>query len=268
VNEAARQRARRTISIIARRMLAGRVSYLDGARALLRLRAKAGLEDDPTFTAFVLIESETDHLPIGQQRKYWSNAALVAKESEIRRAEEWAVRTAELETRRLATRFHAQTPTTLEILARRMLERESGQECVDWAIAMLEVGYESRSLLVLAGLTPPFNHFEVSSFRDRALQEIRPPELGIEDPVNAHVAEIVFEAIYDAGTLRDVFARVANLAIELGYPLDLQPFFNLHFAAQDLLHSDMQWYWPGATNDNIEEIMVQEARRFVARYAG
>ena len=77
----------------------------------------------------------------------------------------------------------------------------------------------------------------------------------------------MFESLYGTGALRDVFARVANLAIELGYPSDLQPFFNLHFAAEDLHQSAMQWYWHGATRDNIDEIMKQEARSFLARYA-
>ena len=267
MNDAAQQRACRAIGITLRRMLAGRISFLDGARALLRLRTEAGLADDPAFQPFVLIESETDHLPIGQQRKYWSEAALVAKEPDIQRAEEWAVRTAEAEAKALADRFGAETPNTIEILARKMLNRECGHECVEWAIGMLEQGYESKSLMVLAGLSPPYHHFEVCSLRDRALQDIRPPELAIEDPINAYVADIACQAIYDIGALREVFARVAHLASELGYPTDLQPFFDLHFASEDLLLSDMQWYWPGATRDNIEQIMVQEARRFVARYA-
>lgn len=54
-------------------------------------------------------------------------------------------------------------PKTVEILARRRLDRECGQECVDWAIGMLEhgYGYDSKSLRALAGLTPPFHHFEM-----------------------------------------------------------------------------------------------------------
>lgn len=268
MNEAGRERARRAIGTVARRMLAGHVSYLDGARALLRFRAEGDLGADPAFEAFALIESETDHLPIGQQRKHWSQAALVAKEPDIRAAEEWAARTAEMETKTLATRFQTQAPTTTEILARRMLERECGQECVDWAIGMLERGYDSTALRVLAGLTPPFSHYEVCSLRDRALGETRAAELAIEDPINAWVAEIAYESTHDTGGLRVIFGRVAHLAMELGHPADLEPFFLLHFAAEDLIGSEMQWYWPGATKDNIDEIMVQEAQRFIAQHAG
>jgi hypothetical protein len=264
------KRARRAIGRTAARIIAGELPYLDGARVLLRLRAEADLPEDPDFNIFVLIESETDYLPVGTQRPYWAEAALKLKDADIRRAEEWARGTARADVELLARRFaaEAQPVSTVEILMRKMLGRACGQECVTWAIGMLEQGYESPSLPILAGLTPPLNHFEVAQLRDRALQEIRPAELKIDDPINAYVAEIAFDAIYDIGSLREVFARVTQLAIELGYPADLQPFYNLHFAADDLRHSDVQWYWEGANRENIEQLMLQEAQRFVARYAG
>ena len=150
---------------------------------------------------------------------------------------------------------------------RRHMQRSCGQECVDWAIGMLERGVESRSLLLLAGLSPPLNHFEVCALRERALAEIEPPELSIADPVMAYVTEIVAVALWDAGALRLAFNRVTSLAIELGYPPELRPFYNLHFAAQDLLQGDVQWYWPDATRENIDQIMREEAEGFLARHA-
>jgi hypothetical protein len=87
-------------------MLAGELSYLDGARIILELRWTAEIpEDDQDIAAYVLIESETDHLPIGGQRQYWSLEALNQKESDLRRAEDWARRTAGDETRRMLHRL-------------------------------------------------------------------------------------------------------------------------------------------------------------------
>ena len=62
--------------------------------------------------------------------------------------------------------------------------------------------------------------------------------------------------------------QVADLAIELGYPSDLEPFSSLHFAAEDLLQAEMQWYWPDATRENIDQIVREEAQRFVSSHAG
>jgi len=270
VNECERERACRAIVAVARGLIAGRVSYVDGARTILGLKHQAGLPDDPGFDAFALIRSETDHLPIGSQRELWSEEAWRAKEPDVRRAEEWARRVANAEAQHLVERFGVCSPgvSTVEILMRRALQRPCGQECVDWAVGMLERGIESRSLLLLAGMSPPFNHFELAGLRERVLAEVHPFELNIEDPVRAYVVEITSDALHEGQSLRPVFARVADLAVQLGYPPDLQPFYNLHFAAEDLVHSEVQWYWRDATRENVTRIMREEAQRFVSAHGG
>ena len=153
--------------------------------------------------------------------------------------------------------------STTEVLAGRALGRTAGQECIDWAIGMLERGFESRSLLMLAGLSPPLNSFETSELRDHALEELQPPELAIDDPVTAFAAEMVREGLANQRSLPDVFAQVTRLAIALGYPSTLMPFYLLHFACEDLRCSEVQWYWKDATRENIGRIMEEEARRFL-----
>lgn len=51
----------------------------------------------------------------------------------------------------------------------------------------------------------------------------------------------------------------------LEYPRELQAFYNLSFAWEDLQISEEQWYWAGAIRDNIDQIMREEAEAFVAR---
>ena len=53
--------------------------------------------------------------------------------------------------------------STTQILAKRALRRLCGEDCVEWAVGMLERGYDSRTLRIPAGTTPPFNHFELAS---------------------------------------------------------------------------------------------------------
>ena len=60
---------------------------------------------DSDAVDFIVINSDTDHLPLGPERQYWAADALKAKDQEIARAEEWA-RQFGLETcRRLVQRF-------------------------------------------------------------------------------------------------------------------------------------------------------------------
>lgn len=156
--------------------------------------------------------------------------------------------------------------STIEILARRKLEHSCGQECVDWAIGMLERGFESRSLLMLAAMTPPLHHFEIRDLRDRALEEMGLPERHLEDPVTAYVVAMVSAALSDVSALREVFATVAAIAIETGHPEELMPFYLLYFAAEAIERQSMQWYWPDANRTNIGRIMLEEAERFLAKH--
>jgi hypothetical protein len=89
INSIVRER-RRAVSI-ARAVLAGEMDVLVGARDLCGLRFEVGVpNDDPDFDCFVLIESETDALPLADERSTWSAAALIRLAPDMARATKWA----------------------------------------------------------------------------------------------------------------------------------------------------------------------------------
>lgn len=47
-------------------------------------------DDDDDFRCFVVIESETDALPLADERHMWSAAALLLLKPDISHATEWA----------------------------------------------------------------------------------------------------------------------------------------------------------------------------------
>ena len=82
---------RRCVAELARQILSGQIDVLDGSSQITRLRAEIEIDlDDDDMMAFVLVESETDHLPIGVEAQNWSDEALVRKEPDLRRARAWA----------------------------------------------------------------------------------------------------------------------------------------------------------------------------------
>ena len=103
--ESETQAARAEAVNIARRVLGGEVSILVAARELVGLRFAASDERDPDFLTFVAIDSETDHLPIGQEREYWAPDALAEKDVEIAKVEEWAREIGAAACKRLIERF-------------------------------------------------------------------------------------------------------------------------------------------------------------------
>ena len=83
-NEEHRRLASGKIVATAQRVLAGELGIVAGARQLSRLRFDVGAEHDSDFIFFVGVDSETDHLPVGEVRSRWSADALKAKDEELR----------------------------------------------------------------------------------------------------------------------------------------------------------------------------------------
>ena len=81
-----RDRAR----LVARQVLSGEVSAVQGARLIVRLGGLELPENDEDLQALRLVESETDHLPVGDERQHWAPAALAEKVDELARVEKWA----------------------------------------------------------------------------------------------------------------------------------------------------------------------------------
>lgn len=102
------QKQRKRAIEIARGMIDGSIQYLEGAIELSALRFEVGLpEDDKDFLAFTGVSSETDHLPIGSVRQYWSQEALERHEPEIQQSIKWAKEVSLSECKSIVARFSA-----------------------------------------------------------------------------------------------------------------------------------------------------------------
>lgn len=87
-------------------ILKGELSYFEGAVSICLLRHSIRVPDNDTdINAFVLISSETDHLPLQRVRHRWSPEALRNLTPEFERIEEWARLFASLACQRLIVRF-------------------------------------------------------------------------------------------------------------------------------------------------------------------
>jgi hypothetical protein len=106
--------ARQSLVAIAQAMLTGELSFFEGALRVLRLKAAVGgvADRDQDFDAFVLIESETDHLPLKAQHHLWNAEALAKLGPEFQRTEAWAAGFAPAACRSLVGRFGGTTAKT------------------------------------------------------------------------------------------------------------------------------------------------------------
>jgi hypothetical protein len=81
-NEEHLQWLRSKILEIARSILSGEVGVIAGARMFGGLSHQAG-DRDLDFLFFIGLDSETDHLPIGDARQHWNPEVLRAKDAEL-----------------------------------------------------------------------------------------------------------------------------------------------------------------------------------------
>ncbi len=93
------------IGQVAKAMLNGETSFLEGAIELSSLLHQAELTEDPDLSIFSAVASETDSLPIGPVRQHWSKTALERLDPELQKAEEWAKQVAGGACESLARRF-------------------------------------------------------------------------------------------------------------------------------------------------------------------
>ena len=78
---------------LAKKMLSSELSFFEGAARIAPLRHDVEGVDpdvDEDFLAFVLISSETDHLPLSIHRHLWDKGSLENLDSDFRRIEQWA----------------------------------------------------------------------------------------------------------------------------------------------------------------------------------
>ena len=155
------------------------------------------------------------------------------------------------------------TITTARILADKALQQTCGQECVDWAISMLEQGRDGHYLTMLAGTSPPFNHFEVADYRDRSLRELGITDISDSAAVTTYAAEHLRLALAGEADLISTLNVIKDLCIARDYQSDIYDFYTLYFAYTDLQESDFQWYWQGATRENIVSIIRNRAEAFL-----
>jgi hypothetical protein len=155
------------------------------------------------------------------------------------------------------------TITTARILADKALQETCGQECADWAVSMLEQGNDGHYLAILAGTSPPFHHFEIADYRDRALRELGIPDISHSAAVTAYSAERLRLALGGEADLFATLALIKDLCVARDYQPDIYDFYLLYFAYADLEDSEVQWYWEDATRENIVSIIRDRAESFI-----
>ncbi len=153
--------------------------------------------------------------------------------------------------------------STAQIIAERALQEPCGENCVDWAIGLLESGHDTITICRLAAQRPPYDHFELVPLRDQILTELGLINTSMDESILMYATELLAKA--DAGTmpLDTAIAEVKDLCIGNDYQDEIYDFYLLYFANADLREQDSQYYYPDANRSNIEQITRDRVSEFV-----
>jgi len=123
---------------------------------------------------------------------------------------------------------------------------------VQWAIDMLEAGYDTEHLRILAGETPPYSHWHLQPLTAKVFKELGIDTSDIAGITHNYICYIISGALSG----KKSYGSVLDILHELSYEEEgLHDFYMLYYAMQDLKHDTVQWYWHGATRENIADII-------------
>lgn len=92
--------------------LEGRMGLIETSRELDRYSVALRMGWDNDFLTFRVIDSQSDHLPVGRFREGWANDALAKKDMEIKRVEDFYRAAAVKSAQNLINRYHFTPPDT------------------------------------------------------------------------------------------------------------------------------------------------------------
>lgn len=146
--------------------------------------------------------------------------------------------------------------STAEILAFKALNRDIDKSWIDWAVDMLMAGFDTENLTILAGESEPFNQFEIQELVDKVLAELQLDYLDKDRTIKNYACYLIDKSLNGELDNFKVLDILKDIFIELDYEKYLYDFYSLYFAKDDLSYSENQWYWEGATRENIDKIIT------------
>ncbi len=125
---------------------------------------------------------------------------------------------------------------------------------------MLMTGYDTENLTILAGESEPFNQFEMQELADKVLAELGFDYSDKDQIIKNYASHLIDKSLNGELDNFKVLEILKDICIELNYEKYLYDFYSLYFAKDDLSYSENQWYWDGATRENIDKIITDYLR--------
>jgi hypothetical protein len=156
--------------------------------------------------------------------------------------------------------------STYKILKAKAFNSDIDESWVDWAIEMMEAGYESDSLYQLAGTLKPYTQFELQMLTTQVLKDLQLDFSDKRKALKNYVYYLITSNLDKPGNYYRVLGELRDIYYELDMDVEYQDLALLYWAKDDLLYADYQHYWEGANRQNIDAIIKEQFELFKRRF--
>ncbi len=155
--------------------------------------------------------------------------------------------------------------STYRVLMKKSFNEDIDESWVEWALEMMEAGCESDNLYILAGITKPYNQFELQDLTDKVLADLNLETSDKFLTIRNYVYYILSTTINEPSKYLETLKEIKDICIGLDMEKEYMDFYLLYFAKDDLNESENQWYWDGADRNNIDEIIKEKIQNYIDR---
>lgn len=131
---------------------------------------------------------------------------------------------------------------TYKVVAYKAAPQFDINECVEWALEMILLNYESESLLILAGLTKPVDYFEAVKYLEASIKELDLQTLTDDEGIVSYCSYYITQ-IAKGLRVKENLALSCDYMLSIEYHSSIYDFCRLHWAWQELEYDGKQWYW-------------------------
>ncbi|MEM6378198.1 MAG: hypothetical protein AAF705_08290 [Bacteroidota bacterium] len=136
---------------------------------------------------------------------------------------------------------------------------------VDWAMGCLVRDIETENVLILASFSKPVSKYEIKPYVTASINE-----LGLEEKYGdgAAIAHIHFylQQIVRGDSVRQNLNIIYDECYNLNFKYDLSTFFDLQLEWDDLEDNGHNYIYESITINNIEEIVIDQAKKWILKH--
>jgi hypothetical protein len=138
-------------------------------------------------------------------------------------------------------------------------------ECIDWALEMVSLGYNTPSLIIMAGLSRPTNYFQTVEYLKQALTELKFEILHGDKAILSYCSYYITK-MSQSENIRENLKEVYKFCQSRDYEKLIYDFYLLYWAWDDIDHGQEHTpYWEDANKENIQTIVVNTATKWIAK---